>query len=60
MKRLDITTRRSEVFFTGRKRLRGTLIPERKGGIGERESRERERERGVREKEGERVRKGGG
>ena len=27
VKRLDMTTRRSEVFFTGRKRLRGTLTP---------------------------------
>ncbi len=25
--KFDITTRRSDVFFTGRNRLRGTLIP---------------------------------
>ena len=27
VKRLDIISKRSEVVFTGRKRLRGTLIP---------------------------------
>ena len=27
VKRLDMTTKRSEVFFTGRKRLRGTFMP---------------------------------
>ena len=32
MKRLDMTTRRSEVFLTGRNRLRGTLMPGRDCG----------------------------